>query len=67
MSNQEILIYLNTLSNKIVTMYSISKSSSDNLVDRSPMRKLLQEDAEYVVHMPMQSWAKLIYESFYIV
>ena len=64
MSNAEMVNYLNTLSDKIASMYNLTKECSDNIVQQSPMRTLLRENTDYVLHMPMKGWAKLVYENF---
>ena len=64
MSNAEIVSYLDMLSEKIASMYNLSEEHSSDIVQRSPMKKLLQDDAEYVRHMPLKGWAKLVYENF---
>lgn len=63
MSNSEMTRYLDLLSEELAEMYNLSKEHSDELVARSPMIKLLQEDAEYVAHMPLCGWAEKIYRT----
>lgn len=63
MSNSEMNQYLDMLSDELVELYGISKSQSVELVENSPMRKLLRKDSAYVTHVPISSWAEMIYES----
>jgi len=63
MSRSEKMAYLERLSVKIHTMYSMPKDRCNELVDNSPMTKLLDSDAEMVMHEPLSSWAEMVYES----
>lgn len=63
MSENAKKVYLDILSDELVSMYDITKARSVELVECSPMRKLLQENAEYVAHMPLSNWAAMIYQS----
>ena len=63
-SDSEIEEYLNMLSGKIVSMYGISRTLSDKMVDQSPMRKLLQSDSEAVFHSSLRVWAELVYGTY---
>lgn len=63
MSNADMMRYLELLSDEIVSIYNITKEHSDELVAHSPMKELLQEDAEYVAHMPLCDWAEKVYLS----
>lgn len=63
-SDSEIEEYLNMLSGKIVSMYGISRTLSDKMVDQSPMRKLLLSDSEAVFHSSLRVWAELVYGTY---
>ena len=63
MSKAAMTQYLEILSDKIAEKYHLSKTDSDAYVNNSPIRELLSSDAEYVTHVPIGSWAEMIYLS----
>lgn len=62
MNEQEIKRYCELLSNKIVTMYGVSKEQSNRAVQNSAIQTLIREEPEYVDHVPLSSWAEEVYE-----
>lgn len=62
MNVQEIKTYCELLSNKIVTMYGVSKEQANRAVQNSAIQTLIREESEYVDHVPLSSWAEEVYE-----
>lgn len=65
MDEQEIRRYCELLSNKIVTLYGISKEQADYAISNSAIQTLIREEPEYVNHVPLSSWAEEVYEEVF--
>lgn len=62
MSEQMRIFYCNLLSDKIVSMFGVSKERATHAVNNSAIQDLIREDPEYVDHVPLYSWAEDVYE-----
>ncbi len=62
MDSKDTNLYLEILSDQISQTYRISKVDAAARVDNSPIRRLLAKDAEWVVHVPIGEWAKMVYK-----
>lgn len=57
--------YLELLSNKIVSMFGVSKAQADSAVQKSAIQAMIREEPEYVDHVPLSSWAEDVYEEMF--
>jgi hypothetical protein len=62
MSEQMVAFYCNLLSDKIVSMFGVSKERAAHAVRNSAIQDIIREDPEYVDHVPLYSWAEDVYE-----
>ena len=62
MDSRDTNLFLEILADRISQTYRVSKADAAAQVDNSPVRRLLAKDAEWVMHVPVGAWAKLIYE-----
>lgn len=62
MSEAAIARYCELLSNKIVSMFGVTKAQADQAVERSAIRELIRQAPEYVDHVPLATWAKEVHQ-----
>jgi hypothetical protein len=57
--------YCELLSEKIVSMFNVTKECADYAVENSAIQKLLDEIPDYVDHVPLEAWAYEVYNELY--
>ena len=62
MSEKAIRVYFELLSNKIVSMFGVSKEQAVFAIQNSAIQKLIREEPEYVDHVPLSSWAEEVHK-----
>lgn len=62
MSEKAIRVYFDLLSNKIVSMFGVSKERAVFAIQHSAIQKLIREEPEYVDHVPLSSWAEEVHK-----
>lgn len=65
MSESAMRTYFELLSQKIVSMYDVSKEQANHAVQNSAIQILIREEPEYVDHVPLSSWAEEVHEEMF--
>lgn len=65
MNDKAMEAYFDLLSDKIVSMYGVSKEAAASAVQRSAIQTLIREEPEYVDHVPLSSWAEEVHEEMF--
>lgn len=55
-------IYCSLLIDEIIEMYGADRALVESWISKSAIQKLIDEDPEYVDHIPLSSWAEEVYE-----
>ena len=66
MSEKAIRVYFDLLSNKIVSMFGVSKEQAVFAIQHSAIQKLIREEPEYVDHVPLSSWAEEVHKEMLV-
>lgn len=65
MSEKAREIYCSLLSDKIVSMFGVSKERAADAVKKSAIQTLISENPEYVDHVPLSCWAEEVHAEMF--